>query len=109
MIRRGEGGWADMGTLRSPGGGGVLAFLHRGAQGTGRGRPSRPSLPHSTTLAPTEFDGLFVRLMPLGPINRHLRMCCPRLQYPEYFVKVHYREQVQVVKSGERWLIEIPI
>ncbi len=23
-------------------------------------------------------------------INRHLRMCYPRLRYPGYFVKVHY-------------------
>src|SRR5713101_3283347 len=46
------------------------------AQGTGRERPSRPSLPHSTTCAPTEVDGFFVRLMPLGPINDSVGKIC---------------------------------
>ncbi len=30
------------------------------------GRPSRPSPPLPATLAPTDVDGLFVRVMPIG-------------------------------------------
>jgi len=36
-----------------------------GAQGTGRGRPSRPSHPLPTALAPTVADGLVLRVMPI--------------------------------------------
>jgi len=40
------------------------------------------------------FAGCLVQLVytyfPNRVINRHLRMCYPRLRYPGYFVKVHY-------------------
>src|SRR5258708_8493355 len=36
------------------------------ASHSGKTQGARPSLPRSTTLAPTEVDGLFVRVMPIG-------------------------------------------
>ncbi len=64
MIRRGEGGWADVGralmVARV-----LVPVLTCGAMRPHptTGRPSRPSLPRSTTLAPTDVDELFVRLI----------------------------------------------
>src|SRR5216684_2275757 len=77
------------------------------AQGTGRGRPSRPSLPHSTTLAPTEFDGLFVRLMPLGPINdsvgkfcKHVRTSPFSERRTEHYEKNLHMQRKRAAKAG---------
>src|SRR5438132_595542 len=70
-FRRGEGGWERMGgPLWSPVGGEVIVFLHDGSQGN-RTRATMKAInaaPHrpSTTLAPTDADGLFLRLMPIG-------------------------------------------
>ena len=61
----------------------AIVFLQAVSQGSGRGRPSRPSLPRSTALAPTYVDELFVGLMrmradksAMGAINRPLRLIC---------------------------------
>src|SRR5260370_22436710 len=40
------------------------------ASHSGKTQGERPSLPRSTTLAPTDVDGLFVRLMPIGSARK---------------------------------------
>src|SRR5215469_5543818 len=71
MIRRGEGGWVDVGrALMASKSGGLSArvlFPALTCEGTRSslptGRRFRPSHPHSTTLAPTDVNRLFIRLM----------------------------------------------
>ena len=64
MIRRGEGGWVDewWGRFVGPGGGGEtpLAAGRRVLLAPHGGPPKSPTLPRSTTLAPTDADELFL-------------------------------------------------
>ena len=66
--------WGEMGSCSSK----------MGAQETGRGRPSRPTPPLPTALAPTACDGLVLSLMDIGgpswsPVGEDVIEFCQRL------------------------------